>query len=363
MARKKIKPEHQVEYLSILNEQGELDKDLEPDIKDETLLRMHRVMLLSRRFDEHLLRWQRQGRIGTFAPVKGQEASQIGSVAVLKKDDFMVPSFRETAAAIWRGTPLAGLILYNAGYNEGGHIPEGQNDLPINIPVASQISQAVGIGYAMKYRKTKHLAMTYFGDGATSEGDFHEALNFAQVFQTPTIFVCQNNQWAISIPRDQQTHAKTLAQKALAYGMPGIQVDGNDLLAVYVATQEAAKRARKGKGPTLIECLTYRMAVHTTADDPSKYRSEEETKRWEERNPIKRLQIYLKARELLSDEDIEELDEAVTEEVKTAWEDASAQMEDLGDPLAMFDHLYAERPPYLEAQRANLKQHLENRRG
>lgn len=363
MPRKKVRLEHSIEYLSVLDEKGKLDEDLMPDIDVDTLLRMHRTMLLSRRFDEHLLRWQRQGRVGTFAPVIGQEASQIGSIGVIEDEDWMVPSFRDAAAAIWRGTPLSGLILYNAGYNEGGHIPEGQNDLPISIPVASQISQAVGIGYGMKYRDEKKLVISYFGDGATSEGDFNEALNFAQVFNTPTIFICQNNQWAISVPREQQTPSKTLAQKALAFGMPGIQVDGNDLFAVYVATQEAAKRAREGDGPTLIECVTYRLSVHTTADDPSKYRSDEEVEKWKEKDPISRLENYLKQREVITDKDIDKVDEEIVEEVNSAWEDAAAQMEKLGDPLVMFDHLYAERPPYLEEQREDLKQYLEGRHG
>lgn len=363
MPRKKINLEHRLEYLSILNEKDELDDKREPDIDDDTLLRMHRTMLLSRRFDEHQLRWQRQGRIGTFAPAIGQEATLVGSIAAIEPDDWMVPSFRETTASLWRGTPMTGLLLYNAGYNEGGHIPEGQNDLPISIPVASQISQAVGIGYAMKVRQKKQLALAYFGDGATSEGDFHEAMNFAEVFHTPTLFVCQNNHWAISVPREHQTASKTLAQKALAYGMPCLQVDGNDLLAVYAATREAAERARNGDGPSMIECVTYRMSVHTTADDPSKYRSEKEVKRWEERDPIERFEHYLKRKDLLSDDDIERIDKEITEEVEQAWEEAASQMDELGDPVVMFDHLYAERPPYLEEQRDAMQRYWEDRRG
>ncbi|WP_166260507.1 pyruvate dehydrogenase (acetyl-transferring) E1 component subunit alpha [Marinobacter salicampi] len=363
MPRKKLKPKLQLEYLSVLDDKGKLDKDLEPKIDGKTLKRMHRVMLLCRRFDEHLLKWQRQGRVGTFAPVKGQEASQIGSVAALKDEDWVVPSFRETAVALWRGTPLTGLILYNAGYNEGGQIPENQNDLPISIPVASQMCQAVGIAYAMKIRREKKVTMVYFGDGATSEGDFHESLNMAQVFNTPTVFLCQNNHWAISVPREQQTASSTLAQKALAYGMPGIQVDGNDLLAVYAATQEAVERARKGEGPTLIECVTYRLSVHTTADDPSKYRSDDEVETWMERDPIIRMQQYLKDKKLLTEKQIKKIDEEVVEEVNKAWDEAAEQMEDLGDPLDMFDHVYADMPPYLKEQRDALKQSMEVRRG
>lgn len=351
MSRKKIRLEHPIEYFQILDDKGKPEKELDPGVDKDTLLRMHRTMLLSRRFDEYQLRWQKQGRIGTFAPAKGQEASQIGSIAAVEDDDWMVPSFRETAVALWRGTPMSGLLLYNAGYNEGGAIPEGQNDLPISIPVASQMIEAVGIGYALKRRDKKQLVISYFGDGATSEGDFHEALNFAQTFNTPTVFLCQNNQWAISVPREKQTPSKTLAQKALAYGMPGIQVDGNDILAVYAATCEAAERARNGEGPTLIECVTYRLSVHTTADDPGKYRDEKEEQRWEEWDPIPRFQGYLKHRRLLRDKDIKALEKEIDKEVKAAWDDASEQMESLGDPESMFDHLLAERPAYLKEQR------------
>jgi len=363
MPRKKVRLEHAVEYLSILDKQGKPDKDLDPKIDKDTLLRMHRTMLLSRRFDEYQLRWQKQGRIGTFAPAKGQEASQIGSIAAVEDDDWMVPSFRETSVALWRGTPMTGLLLYNAGYNEGGQIPEGQRDLPISIPVASQMNEAVGIAYAMKMQKKDRLVMSYFGDGATSEGDFHEALNFAQAFKTPNVFICQNNQWAISVPRDQQTPSKTLAQKALAYGMPGIQVDGNDPLAVYAATREAAERARKGDGPTLIECITYRLSVHTTADDPGKYRDEEEEERWQEWDPIPRFQHYLNNHKVLRKKDIETLEKEIDEEVKSAWDDAEEQMKSLDDPLVMFDHLFEERPAYLEEQRQAMKQYREDHNG
>lgn len=351
MPRVKIGLKYRLEYLSILDESGEADPGLDPDLSREQLLDFHHTMLLSRRFDENMLKLQRQGRIGTFAPVKGQEASQIGAVAAIDKDDWMVPAFRETAAAIWRGTPLAGLLLYNAGYNEGGRISDDQNDLPIAIPVASQIPHAVGIAYGCRYHDTKRVALTFFGDGATSEGPFHEALNLAALFDTPTVFVCQNNHWAISVPRDRQTRSETIAQKAIAYGMPGIQVDGNDVLGVYCAAREAVQRARKGEGPTLIECVTYRMEVHTTADDPSRYRDEEEVKKWAKRDPIERLQKYLKHKELLTDEDIEQQEKEIKQTVRQAWKDTEKQMEKLSDASVIFDHLYAERPPYLEEQR------------
>lgn len=351
MPREQMEIPQGVEHLSILNADGELDEDLEPDLPDELALELHRIMLLSRRFDERLLTLQRQGRIGTFAPVQGQEASQVGAAAALQESDWLVPAFRETAAGVWRGADLSQLIVYNGGYNEGGRIPEDQHDLPIAIPVATQLPHAVGIAYAAKLRETDEVVMTFFGDGATSEGDFHESINFAGVFQTPTIFVCQNNHWAISTPRRRQTRSETLAQKALAYGVPGIQVDGNDVLAVHVAAAEAVARARDGGGPTMIECVTYRLSVHTTADDPSVYRDEEEVEKWRKRDPIPRFQRYLRSRDLISDDDIDALEEEIGEKVDAAWEEAKDLMESLGDPADMFDHVYAEAPQYLEEQR------------
>jgi pyruvate dehydrogenase E1 component alpha subunit len=361
MPRKEIELPYTIDYLSILDADGRVDQKLMPDLSDDQLLHFHRVMLLSRRFDERLLSLQRQGRIGTFAPVKGQEASQIGAAAALKTEDWVVPAFRETAATIYRGAALSGLFIFQAGYNEGGWIPEKQHDLPIAVPVGTQIPHAAGIAYAMKYRKKKQVVMTFFGDGATSEGDFHEGLNFAGVFNTPAIFLCQNNQWAISTPRSKQTKSKTLAQKALAYGFPGIQVDGNDVFAVYVAAQEAVERARAGDGPTMIECLTYRLAMHTTADDPTKYRSEDEVKKWEKRDPLPRLQNYLIEEDVLSKKQIETLEEEIKEEIDQAWREAQEQMEEMGDPLEMFDHVYAETPPYLQEQRAAFQRLLASR--
>ncbi|NDJ85154.1 MAG: pyruvate dehydrogenase (acetyl-transferring) E1 component subunit alpha [Chloroflexi bacterium] len=365
MARKTIDLPYQIEYLSIFDEEGNLDEDLEPDISDDLLLDMHRCMLLSRRFDERMLNMQRQGRIGTFALVQGQEASQVGSVAVLQAEDWMVPSYRETAAIAWRGRQqpvetMVKLLLYNAGFYQGSASEREEHNFPTSVPVSSQILHAVGLAYGSKYREAGEVVMVYFGDGATSEGDFHEAMNFGSVFQTPTIFVCQNNQWAISIPREEQTESKTLAQKALGYGMPGIQVDGNDLLAVYAATQEAIARARKGDGPTMIECVTYRLSLHTTADDPTRYREDEEVERWAEREPLTRIQNYLKQKELLDDKAIEKLEDEIKAQIKDAVEEFENRSEELKDQaLTMFEHIYAEIPAYLQEQRDELAIELE----
>ena len=200
--------------------------------------------------------------------------------------------------------------------------------------------------------------MVFFGDGATSEGDFHEGLNFAGVFQVPSLFICQNNQWAISIPRAKQTRSETIAQKALAYGIPGIQVDGNDILAVFAAAQEAVDRARSGGGPTLIECVTYRMSVHTTADDPRRYRTDEEVGYWRPKDPITRFQKYLKDKGLLMDEEIESIESAVLNDIQTAVDRAEAQMKTLGDSLDMFEHTYAELPATLKGQKEALAKEI-----
>ena len=352
MPRTRIEPQFTIEHLSILDSDGNLDTALEPEIPSEHLRLFYRAMLLGRRLDERMLRLQRQGRIGTFAPIKGQEASQIGSVATLRATDWMVPSFRETAAMLWRGWPIEKILLFFAGYLEGGQPGPDQRDLPVTIPVATQLPHAVGLAYAAQYKGDDAVVMAYCGDGATSEGDFHEALNFAGVWHVPLVFVVQNNQWAISVPLKKQTHSRTLAQKALAYGLPGLQVDGNDVLAVHVASREAVERARDDGGPTLIECVTYRLGVHTTADDPTKYRSEEEVRAWEKKDPLTRFHAYLEKKNLLEPGIEEQIEEEIARGVK-AFEAAPAP-----DPLAMFDHAYAELTPELRAQRVGLEQRL-----
>jgi len=351
-------PNHFVEYMAVLDEEGNLDKDLEPNAPDELLVKLYRAMVLGRRFDERMLSLQRQGRIGTFAPITGQEASQLGAVAALKPADWMAPSFRETAAQLWRGTPMEAILLSNGGYAEGARGAEASNDLPVSVPVGSQVPHAVGLAWAIKYRGKDDVAMAFFGDGATSEGDFHEGLNFAGVYQVPAVFVCQNNQWAISVPRSRQTRAHTLAQKALAYGIPGMEVDGNDILAVYAAAKEAVDRARSGGGPTMIECITYRMMMHTTADDPKRYRTEEEVEGWRRRDPIKRFRKYLSDKGLLTDDAAEKLESEIKQEIQAAVDRAEAAMKTGGDPLEMFDHAYAEMPPHLAAQREELRADL-----
>src|SRR6266705_4577438 len=316
MPRIALEPRFQVEPLSVLDSDGNLDSALEPKLSADELKSLYRAMVLGRRLDERMVRLQRQGRIGTFAPIKGQEASQMGTAFTLRRADWMVPSFREIAAMIWRGWPIEKLLLFYAGHVEGGRPADDQHDLPITIPVSTQLPHAVGLAYAAQYRGDDVVVMAYFGDGATSEGDSHEAMNFAGVWHVPVVFVCQNNQLAISVPLKKQTHSRTIAQKALAYGLPGLQVDGNDVLAVYAATKEAVDRAREGNGPTLIECVTYRLGVHTTADDPTKYRAEEEVRAWEQKDPLTRFRAYLEKRNLFEAGLEQRVDEEIAEAVR-----------------------------------------------
>lgn len=359
MPRMKIDLPYQIEYLTIFDEDGNLDEDLDPKIEEEKLLEIHRAMFRGRLLDERMLNLQRQGRIGTFATIRGQEASQVGPVAALRETDWMVPAFREHAAQMMRGLPIENLLLLYGGFYQGGDLEKDIYTLPNAVPVSTQTLHAAGIGYSIKYRQEDGVVLVFFGEGATSEGDFHEAMNFAEVFDCPVVFVCQNNQWAISVPREVQTESKTIAQKAMAYGMPGIQVDGNDFLATYLATKEAVDRARAGEGPSFIENVTYRLSLHTTADDPKRYRSEEEVERWEKCDPIPRVQNYLKMKDILTDEKIEKIREEILEEIQAAVDRYEKKVEELAnEQLTMFDHIYAEMPPYLAEQRDELANEL-----
>jgi TPP-dependent pyruvate/acetoin dehydrogenase alpha subunit len=246
------------------------------------------------------------------------------------------------------------------GYEEGAQPPSGVNDLPIAVPIASQLLHAVGLGMANNLKGDKNVVLTYFGDGASSEGDCHEAMNFAAVFQAPVIFICLNNQYAISLPLAKQMHNKTIAQRAIAYGMPGIQVDGNDVLAVYAATKEAVNRARSGCGPSLIEAVTYRYTPHTSADDPSRYRSESECQTWLTREPLIRFEKYLKDNKIISASDLKTMEEDIDTRINQAITNAQEMCKHppLSNPLVMFDYLYATLPPHLVEQKEELAHYL-----
>ncbi len=358
---KKVVEKFSVKMLSILGEKGHVDKKLLPKLSPKQLLEMLEKMVLARTFDKKAFALQRQGRIGTYAQHEGQEATQIGVSLAMRESDWVFPSFRENAVLMSRGYPLENLFLYWGGDERGNIVPDGVNCFPASIPVGTQTLHAVGFSWGMKLKNQKSVCVVFFGDGATSEGDFHEAMNFAGEFQTPTIFVCQNNQFAISIARKKQTHAKTLAQKAFAYGFEGIQVDGNDVLAVYSAARRAMDNARNGLGPAMIEAVTYRMGDHTTSDDASRYRPQSEVDYWKKRDPIDRLKKYLKAKKILTEKIGKEIYERAAKHV----EDAVKKYEEtpLQKPTEIFDYMFSEQPKTLLNQKEYLRKFLEKEGG
>ena len=340
----------------ILKPDGTLQPEMKSPLSDQETLSLLKKMAFIRLADQRALMLQRQGRFGTYAPCWGQEACQVGSAYVLQKGDWIFPAFRELAATVMMGIPLKSIFLYWMGNEMGSQAPDGISVMPVAIPVGTQPLHAVGVAWAAKIKGEKVVTLTYFGDGATSKGDFHEAMNFAGVFKTPTIFFCQNNQFAISVPRKKQTASATLAQKAIAYGFDGIQVDGNDLFAVVTATREAVEKARSGGGPTLIEGVTFRFGPHTTADDPTKYRTDTEIEPWKPRDPLIRLRTYLKAKGLWG----EEIEQGIAEEAQKEIDKAVTEAESVPspDPEDIFKYVFAEMTPQLKEQLEYLKSTL-----
>ncbi len=325
-----------------------------PDIaKDpDALIPLYRAMVLNRAFDTKAIALQRTGKLGTYASSLGQEAVFIAVGAVMKKQDVLVPYYRECGAQFLRGVTMTELLLYWAGDERGMDYAGPREDLPICVPIASQIPQAAGVALAMKYRREPRVAVTMFGDGATSKGDFYEAANAAGVWNLPLVFVVINNQWAISVPLREQTRCETLAQKAIAAGFPGEQVDGNDVIAVFDRFSAAMEKARTGGGPTLIEAITYRLSDHTTADDATRYRSDEELRTHWEREPIKRLRQYLITTgywDQQRDEQLQQKCELEVEQATQAYLDTPPP-----EPESMFDYLYANLPGALQPQRDDL---------
>ncbi len=313
-----------VSRLDILDPEGIADESLLPSLSREDSLRLYELLFLSRAFDGRALNLQREGRIGTYPSILGQEAAQVGSAFALKKSDWVFPSFRETGVHITLGYPLELLFRYWAGDERGLLCPDGLNVLPVSVSVGTHIPHAVGAAMAARYRGDQVAAVAYFGDGATSKGDFHEGFNIAGVYRLPVVFICQNNQWAISVPRSRQTASATLAQKAFAYGIEGIQVDGNDVFAVYSATRQALERARGGGGPTFIECFTYRISHHTTADDADRYRSSAEVEEWKQRDPLERLRRFLEKRGYWNKDYQADLEKRTREMIDQAVRDAES---------------------------------------
>jgi pyruvate dehydrogenase E1 component alpha subunit len=335
-----------IDYTQVLDENGNVDQQLfPPSLTQEKILDMYRYMCFARAFDEKLLSLQRQGRAVTYAPLVGEEATQIGSAVAMRKGDLFVPNFRQHGVFIARGMPMETSLINWRGFEEGNYIPKEVGGFPICIPVGSQMLHAAGIAFAQKYNKTGNAVLVYVGDGGTSEGDFYEALNFSGVFKVPLIVIIENNQWAISVPRSAQTAAQTLAQKGIAAGIKSIQVDGNDVIGVFKAVNDAITFSPNG--PTVIECVTYRMSMHTTADDPTKYRSDDEVMAWKAKDPIERMRKYLIAKSLWSDD----MEMKMRDDQKKSIDAAVAKSEEFKpDPKSMFNNVYSFIPEILKEE-------------
>lgn len=350
-----------IKRLEILGVDGKVDKALMPKVSDKLLLEMYRLMFQIRAFDERAILLQRSGRLGTYPMITGQEATQCVPPLALKPSDWVVPTYRGGGVYFARGMQMRYGLLYWAGDDRGTHFPEGNNDMIFSIPVGTHLTQVAGLAWGQKFKGKGGVAMTYCGDGTSSKGDLHEALTFAGQFKLPAIYIIENNGWAISVPRKRQAASQTLAQKAWGYGVHGVQVDGNDALAVYAAAAEAVARARKGDGATLIECETYRMGHHTTADDATRYRDDKDVEAWKKKDPIARFKKFLTAKKLWDEKKEKDLaaktQSWIDGEVK-AYEEFPAP-----NPLNMFADNYDKAPRALIEQRAELEELLKFKGG
>lgn len=345
----------------VLRDDGSADPDTDPFLDEATLASMYRELLKIRRIDVRMLGKQRQGKVGFFGTITGQEATPIATAFATEPKDWIFPALRESAIMICRGFPL-GTWLAQAYGNErdvlkGRQMPSHMsgrqtNQVAWSSCIGPQIPQAVGAAWAMRKQGHDAIAVGFMGDGATSQPDFHSAMTFAQRWKVPVLLICQNNHWSISVPTEKQTASATIAVKARAYGMPGVRVDGNDVLATYAAIKEAADRARAGDGPTFLECVTYRMGPHSSSDDPTRYRSDEEVAEWAKKDPIERFERYLRKAELLDDARKAAVVESLEEEISAAID----EVEDLGPPSreVMFEDVYVKPPWHISEQREEL---------
>ncbi|MEN6619790.1 MAG: pyruvate dehydrogenase (acetyl-transferring) E1 component subunit alpha [Rikenellaceae bacterium] len=358
---KEYNPLKKTMFQIVDNEGKVINKAWFPEISEEQLLKGYKDMLFARVADLQIISYQRQGRIYTYPPNYGQEAIAGAAGAIIGDNDWLVPAFREMGTMLAKGVSLKELFLYYMGYEDGSKFQKAKFTMPISVPIASQIVHAVGIGYAIKYKKEDKVVFTFVGDGGTSEGDFHEAVNFAGVWKVPVIFIIQNNQYGISTPTRFQTASESLAVKSVAYGVKGIQVDGNDFLAMYRVLQEAVGTCKKGEGPVLIEAVTYRKGAHTTSDDPTKYRTKEEELEWDRKDPLKRLKSYLIEKNLWSEEDEVKIIPQYKEEVDRQFLEA----ENWGPypKEDVFKYLYAEIPDDLKEQERQYDRFLQWKAG
>lgn len=348
--------------LRVIDNEGKIiNKKWLPAISDELVVKAYKDMLFARIADNMAISYQRQGRMFTYPPNLGQEAISGALGNIMQEDDWLVPAFRELGAWLAKGATLKDVFLYFKGNEEGTAFKSVKKMLPIAVPIASQLLHAAGVGYAVKLRKEKDIVYTIVGDGGTSEGDFHEALNFAAVWKVPVIFIVQNNQFAISVPFCKQTASINIAVKSLAYGMPGIKVDGNDFFAIYSVLDYARKYALEGNGPVLIEALTYRKGAHTTSDDPTKYRTKEEEDKWAVTDPMLRLNKYLKAKKLITDKEEQVLTEQYKKEVDRCFEEAENNPPTKLDDV--FKYTYVDMPDDLKLQQMELEKFLKWKEG
>ncbi len=343
--------------LRIIDNEGKvINKEYMPQLDHDTIREAYKAMLFARTADHMAVSFQRQGRMFTYPPIIGHEAIQIAAAHIIRDKDWLVPAFREAALMMAKGVTLEEIFLYYMGNEEGSNYKNTDRVLPISVPIGSQILHATGVGYSLKHQKKDEVVFTYIGDGGTSEGDFSEGLNFAAVWQAPVIFTIQNNQYAISVPIEKQTKSINLAVKSVAFGMPGIKVDGNDFFAMYVAYKEALEHTRSGKGPILIEAFTYRQGAHTTSDDPSKYRTKEEEQMWLKTDPLTRLKKYMDSQGIKLLEDEATLIEQYKEEVDKEFSNAENFGEYHLDEV--FKYMYVDMPEDLKRQKEEYEQFL-----
>ncbi|VEU59053.1 pyruvate dehydrogenase (acetyl-transferring) E1 component subunit alpha [Mesomycoplasma neurolyticum] len=326
-----------------------VDKSFDPKLSKEELIKAYKTMVLSRQQDTYMTQLQRQGRMLTFAPNFGEEALQVASAMVLKKEDWFVPAFRSNATMLYMGMPMKNQLLYWNGNERGNVVPEGINLLPINIPIGTQTSHAAGIAYAAKLRGEKAVSVSFIGNGGTAEGEFYEAMNISSIWKWPTVFCVNNNQWSISTPDHLETGSETIAAKAHAAGIPGVRVDGNDFFASYAVMKEAVEYARAGHGPVLVEFVTWRQGPHTTSDNPRVYRTEEVEKENEKWEPFHRMEKYLFDHGYLTEEEKTKIWDESMEYVKEQYNESLKELD--MDIEEIFDHTYAELPEELQEQK------------
>jgi 2-oxoisovalerate dehydrogenase E1 component alpha subunit len=341
----------EIPFNQIINEKGEVCASLPSFASDKSILvDLYRVMVLTRTFDKRAIALQRTGKMGTYASINGQEAISTAIGHAMHPDDVLVPYYRDYAAQFQRGVKMSEILAYWGGDERGSQFAANSQDLPISVPIASQCLHAAGVAFAFKYRKQSRVAVVCLGEGGTSEGDFYEAMNVAGIWKLPLVFVVNNNQWAISVPLSKQTATKTIAQKAIAAGFIGLQIDGNDILACRQTIGEAIEKARHGDGPTLIEGLTYRLCDHTTADDASRYQPQDEVDNAKLKEPLSRFKNFLEKQKFWDDAQEKALVKDCSEAVQQAVEEYLNRSKQL--ITSIFDYHYAELPDYLVEQRA-----------